>query len=266
MNTTSYKYKKDLDLALEAVKKSGKIALARFGKQQKIWEKSKENWVCEADKEVDDTLKKHLTAARPSYGWLSEETVDNGLRENCLRTWIVDPIDGTSSYLQGIAEFAISVALVESGKPIIGIVFNPASNELFIASKGNGATLNGKKLSVTNTDTGQNLHILSSRSENRESGWPKLFTNDNVTVVSSIAYKFALVAAGQYDVAASVWPKNDWDICAGHLLVEEAGGTVSALDGSPLVYNCSSPRHLTCAASNGKIHSSILKRLQIFHN
>ena len=258
-------YKNDLALVLDAVKKSGPVALARFGKKQKIWQKTEMHPVCEADREVNTVLKECLTNQRPSYGWLSEETRDNGSRLRCQRTWIVDPIDGTSSYLKGIAEFAISVALVEAGRPVIGVVFNPANNELYVACLGSGTTLNGETIKVTKTNSDATLSIMSSRSENQESGWPDLFSEDKVSVVSSIAYKFALVAAGQFDATASVWPKNDWDICAGHLLVQEAGGTVSSLNGSPLTYNCKVPRHLTCAATNGKVHNTVIQKLKNFH-
>jgi len=254
----------DLQIILKAVEVSGEVALARFGKKQKIWEKSEQNFVCEADQEIDSILKNSLLGARPDYGWLSEETADDGSRLKCKKTWIVDPIDGTSSYLSGIAEFAISVALVEKGLPIIGVVFNPASNELFCASRGGGASLNGNRIHVSESDPNDSLNILSSRSERRESGWTKHFSKDNVTVVSSIAYKFALVAAGHFDAVASVWPKNDWDICAGHLLVEEAGGTVSNLSGKSLEYNKQLARHNTCTATNGKIHNIMLERLERF--
>tara|TARA_Y100001970_G_scaffold293928_1_gene444727 strand:+ start:16257 stop:17057 length:801 start_codon:yes stop_codon:yes gene_type:complete len=264
MSSYDQELKSDLTLMLHAVESSSSLALARFGKEQKIWQKSTYHPVCEADKEVNENLYEILMTARPNYGWLSEETVDDGSRLKCSRTWVVDPIDGTNSYLNGIAEFAISVALVEGGKPIAAVVSNPANRQTFSAFAGGGATLNNNSINVSNTRKDQRISILSSRSENKESGWANYFSKDTVQTVSSIAYKFALVAAGQYDAAASVWPKNDWDICAGHLLVEEAGGMVTSLKGMPLIYNCNSPRHNTCAASNGRIHGNIIERLESF--
>lgn len=254
----------DLPLLTDAVVAGGAAALARFGTDQKVWHKTEHHPVCEADHEVDAILHKHLMTARPEYGWLSEETADDGSRMTCARTWVVDPIDGTNSYLKGIPEFAVSVALVEHGRPVIAAVFNPANEELFLASLGGGARLNGETIAVTETTGDTDLNILASRSEHREAGWPELFSGCTVGTVSSIAYKFALVAAGRFDATASVWPKSDWDICAGHLLVEEAGGRVTSIGGAPLVYNGEPPRHRTCAASNSQIHDSVLARLSDF--
>ena len=255
----------ELTLLVDAVTEGGAAALARFGTEQKVWRKTPHHPVCEADHEVDAILRERLTGARPDYGWLSEETADDGSRLHAERSWVVDPIDGTNSYLNGIAEFAVSAALVEAGQPVAAAVFNPANDEFFAAARGTGATVNGAPIHVTGALDGRPLSILSSRSEHREAGWPERFADSTVDVVSSIAYKFALVAAGRYDAAASVWPKSDWDICAGHLLVEEAGGQVSSLAGEPLVYNRETPRHRTCAATNRAVHTMILDRLGDFH-
>lgn len=258
-------YAEDLALLTGAVEAGGAAALARFGKDQKVWQKTEHHPVCEADHEVDAILHEQLMTARPDYGWLSEETADDGSRLTCKRTWVVDPIDGTNSYLKNIPEFAVSVALVENGKPVVAAVFNPANEELFLASLGGGARLNGDPIAVTEATGETDLHILASRSEHREAGWPELFSSCTVRTVSSIAYKFALVAAGRFDATASVWPKSDWDICAGHLLVEEAGGRVTSIGGAPLIYNGEPPRHRTCAASNSRVHDAVLARLRDFH-
>ncbi len=199
---------------------------------------------------------------RPNYGWLSEESEDNAQRLDRNRIWVVDPIDGTNSYLNGIPEFAVSVALIENGEVLAGAIFNPAQNEMFDATKGGGAYLNNKQISVTGRSTFSNLQILASRSEYDESGWPECFNPRNVRAMSSIAYKLALVAAGRFDATASAWPKADWDICAGCLLVSEAGGTITSIGGKTMTFNRKRPVHPTCLASNGQLHKELICKLQ----
>ena len=219
----------DHQLLLQAVRDAGACALKRFQKEQKVWRKSKYHPVCEADIETNTLLQERLMGARPDYGWLSEESEDSAQRLKRRRAWVVDPIDGTNSYLKGIPEFAVSVALIEDGAALLGAVYNPAREELFEAVKGAGARLNGAGIRVSERADLAGLQILASRSEHREAGWPERFRAENVRAMSSIAYKLALVADGRFDAAASAWPKADWDICAGCLLVEEAGGAISSI-------------------------------------
>ncbi len=251
----------DHELLLHAVREAGACAQNRFQQEQKVWRKSKYHPVCEADIETNTVLREMLMVAKPDYGWLSEESEDTEERLQRRRIWVVDPIDGTNSYLNGVPEFAVSVALIEDGQPIMGAVFNPAQDEMFEAVKGGGAYLNGAKISVTGRPEIAGLHILASRSEHREAGWPERFEAENVRAMSSIAYKLALVAAGRFDAAASAWPKADWDICAGCLLVAEAGGTITSIGGKPFTFNQERPLHPTCLASNGQLHQALMGEL-----
>ncbi len=251
----------DHELLLRAVREAGACALKRFQKEQRVWRKSKYHPVCEADIETNSVLQDMLMGARPDYGWLSEESEDNRQRLECRRIWVVDPIDGTNSYLKGLPEFAVSVALVEDGAALLGAVFNPARDEFFEAVKGGGARLNGDSISVSPCADVAQMKILASRSEHREAGWPERFQADNVHAISSIAYKLALVSDGRFDAAASAWPKADWDICAGCLLVEEAGGATSSIAGKRLIFNRERPLHPTCLASNGHLHDDLLAEL-----
>ncbi len=254
----------DHRLLVEAVRDGGAVALARFGGEQKVWRKTRFHPVCEADMEVNALLRERLCGARPHYGWLSEESEDDKERLKTSRVWVVDPIDGTNSFLRGVPEFAIAVALIERGQPIAAAVYNPAKEEMYEARAGAGARLNGAPIAVSRNDDAGVLAILTSRSEHREAAWPERFTNGTVKAVSSIAYKFALVAAGAFDAAASAWTKADWDLCAGDLLVREAGGRVTTLQGAPLVYNDDRPMHRTCLASNAAVHDGLLARLADF--
>lgn len=250
----------DYALLVSATREAGAIALKRFRTKQKIWHKGGHHRVCEADMEVDAFLRDRLLGARPKYAWLSEESEDNRARLSTDKVWIIDPIDGTNSYLEDIPEFAVAAALVQDGRPIAASVFNPAQDEMFEARIGDGAKLNGALLAVSDTRNQDTMRMLASRSERREAGWPNLF-GDSIHAMSSIAYKLALVAAGRFDATASLWPKNDWDICAAHLLIEEAGGRMSTITGEPLRFNRERPRHATCLATNGHLHDGLMARL-----
>lgn len=253
----------DHALLVQAAREGGALALKRFRTEQRVWRKGKSahNRVCEADIEVDALLRERLTGARPRYGWLSEESGDDPQRLTRQRVWVVDPIDGTNSYLKGIPEFAVAVALVEHVRPVAAAVFNPARDELFEAKRGQGARLNGSAIAVSETRDLGAMRLLASRSEHREAGWPRRF-GDSVHAMSSIAYKLALVAGGTFDATASLWPKSDWDICAGDLLVQEAGGRMTSATGSPLSYNRAEPRHQTCLATNGYLHNAVMADLR----
>ena len=248
----------DHALMLDAVAAAGALAMSRFGKSQQIWLKGRAHRTCEADLEVDALLHDRLLDARPSYGWLSEETEDDRSRLAMARTWVVDPIDGTNSYLNGLPEFAVSVALIEGDTPIAAAVFNPAKAELFDAIRGGGARLNGVPIRVSAVVDPAHFSLLVSRSEFREDGWPERFPPGTAHPISSIAYKLALVAAGRYDAAGSAWPKSDWDIAAGDLLVREAGCLVTTMRGQELPYNRPRPRHPTCLAANPALHAALI--------
>ncbi len=248
----------DHALMLDAVAAAGALAMRRFGQEQRVWQKGRAHRVCEADLEVDALLHGRLLGARSAYGWLSEETEDDRTRLSSPRTWVVDPIDGTHSYLNGLPEFAVAVALVEAGRPIAAAVFNPAKTEMFEATWGGGARLNGAPIKVSAVADPARFSLLVSRSECREDGWPERFPSGTVHPISSIAYKLALVAAGRYDATGSAWPKSDWDLAAGDLLVSEAGGRVTTMRGQSLPYNRPKPRHPTCLAANPALHTALV--------
>ncbi len=151
---------------------------------------------------------------------------------------MVDPIDGTKEFITGIPEFVISIGLVQHGDPIAGVLFNPVKGEMYAASKGNGAYLNGRKLSVSKTEKLNQASLLVSRTETRN-GHVDKFTDyiKEFKPTGSVAYKLGLAAAGVGDVFVSVYSKNEWDICAGDIIVQEAGGTMTDIYGEPVTYN-----------------------------
>ena len=228
----------DLSIAKTAAIEAGGIILNYYKADYEIKDKGYHNPVTTADNAADTRLKEILTETRPEYGWLSEETVDSHKRLKKERVWIVDPLDGTKEFIEGVPHFVVSVALVENGNPIVGVLYNPVTAETFTAAKGEGAELNGEEIQCTTEDNVGNMVILNSRSETRRGLWaPYDGTFGELRAIGSVAYKLGLTAAGQADIFASLRPKNEWDICAGNCIINEAGGKLIDLKGNRVVFN-----------------------------
>ena len=251
-------------LMVGAVRDAGRLALSFFGKGPRQWTKDDGSPVSEADLAVNDLLRKRLRGERPGYGWLSEETEDDDSRLGRSRVWVVDPIDGTRSFLKGVPHWTVSVALIEDGIPVIGCVFNPAENELFTASRGAGARLNGREIRVSrrNSIGGCRMmgHAFVFDRKRWRDPWPEMETG----VRNSMAYRLCLVASGDWDATFTILYKADWDLAAADLIVNEAGGRVSMHDGGMLVYNRPAPRHPTVLAAGPELHGSLVARTRSF--
>ncbi len=202
--------------------------------------KSGHDPVTEADRAVDEVLKKNLL--RDDEGWLSEETVDDFTRLDKQRVWVVDPLDGTREFVQGIPEFCVSIAMVENGIPVAGGICNPATNELILGSRETGVTYNGKPAQPSQRKDLHGALVLASRSEVKRGEWKQFEAAEfNIRPMGSVAYKLGLVAAGLADLTFTLVPKNEWDVAAGAALVESAGGFILALDNTPLRCNQKNP-------------------------
>ena len=235
--------RQDLELAVEAARTAGQILLSFYQSEYEIQSKGQGNPLTEADLAADQALKERLTAARPDYGWLSEETADSQERLERKRVWIVDPLDGTKEFIQGVPHFTVSIGLVEGGRAIAGVIYNPVKDEMFSGLVGEGAWFNGQPARASDRSVLEGALILASRSEMRRGEFAPFEEDFRLEAVGSIAYKLALVAVGRGDVSFSMGPKHEWDVCAGAALVEAAGGRAGTRDGSPLVFN--RPRTLT---------------------
>jgi myo-inositol-1(or 4)-monophosphatase len=196
--------------------------------------------VTEADRAVDEILRK--TLIRGDEGWLSEETVDDFTRLGKQRVWVVDPLDGTREFVQGIPEFCVSIAMVENGVPVAGGICNPATDELILGSRETGVTYNGKPAQPSQRTDLHGALVLASRSEVKRGEWKQFESAEfNIRPMGSVAYKLGLVSAGKADLTFTLVPKNEWDVAAGAALVESAGGWVLKLDNSPLRCNQKNP-------------------------
>ncbi len=219
------------------------VALVRAMLERPVdnWAKADRSPVTDVDLAVDRFLRPRLEALFPA-AWLSEETIDEPGRLQVDRVWVVDPIDGTRSLIEGSGQFCISVALVECGLPVLGVVANPSSGERFYGCRGAGAFDGaGQRLQVSQPAPGARLRLLVSATELRRGLWHDIGGEFEIAARSSLAYKLALVASGDVDATLTPWPRSEWDAAAGHLLVELAGGDACDIGGQPLRYNRPAP-------------------------
>jgi len=227
----------DVELLDQAIRQAGEIALKYYNSSAKSWNKDDGSPVTEADLAVDEFLKTSLLAERPDYGWLSEETTDDKQRLNCKRVWIVDPIDGTRSFVDRTGEWCISVGLVENGKPVVARIFRPITQDMYSAVPGGGAHLNGKPIKTTVRDRLANSRMMTRGRvldpEKWHEPWPAMQTG----IATSLALRLCLVADGSFDGTIALGNKCDWDLAAGDLIVREAGGRISNIYGQALTYN-----------------------------
>ncbi|MGB9234950.1 MAG: 3'(2'),5'-bisphosphate nucleotidase CysQ [Terriglobales bacterium] len=216
--------------------------------------------VTEADRAVDAVLKEHLL--RAGEGWLSEETTDDPSRLDKQRVWVVDPLDGTREFVQGIPEFCISIAMVENGIPVAGGICNPATDELILGSRETGVTYNGKPARPTQRLDLRGALVLASRSEVKRGEWKQFESAElDVRPMGSVAYKLGLVAAGRADVTFTLVPKHEWDVAAGAALVLSAGGFVQTLEHTDLKCNQKNPLITGLIASGPYLGTQLMARL-----
>jgi len=234
---------------------AGRLALDRWETDFRRWEKTPGSPVCEVDLAVDELLKQRLKTIDPAAGWLSEETADNADRLGTSRVWVVDPIDGTRDYLRGRSGWCVSVALVENGAPIIGVLDAPARGEHWRAVAGQGATRNGAALRASMRTRLPGARVPADT-------LPKIDA-DLVAVPrpNSIALRLAMVAADEADLCASLRWGNEWDIAAAALIAEQAGATVTDALGVPIRYNSDPAEAFGVLASAPAIHTAAVARL-----
>src|SRR3990167_4716905 len=255
-------FEKEYAIAIEAARKAGNAIAGYFGRQYTVHEKGPDQPVTDADREANRVIHDTILSEFPDDGWLSEETKDDAVRLGKKRVWIVDPLDGTKEFIAKIPEFAVSIALVQDGKPVVGVINNPMTGELSTARKGEGAYLNRRRLKVTSGKDLIAASILASRSEIGRGEGQRFVGQFLIQISGGMACKMSLVAAGVADGSFSLQPKNEWDIAAGVLLVEEAGGNVTDLNGKPFIFNKSNPRLPNIVYGNPAIHKKLFEMLK----
>jgi myo-inositol-1(or 4)-monophosphatase len=248
-----------------AVREAGALALKTFGKPLKSWTKHGDSPVTEADIAVDELLRARLADAAGGYGWLSEESENDPSRLSKRRVWVIDPIDGTRAYIAGRADWSISAALVEDGRPSVAVVFVPVSDETFMAVLGKGATRNAAPIAASTGSTIDGARFAGPRRvlELMSTSNPGLVA---IPRIYSLALRLARVAQGEIDAAIAGGNGCDWDLAAADLLVHEAGGMLTSLDGKPLIYNQPDPVHGVLVAAGRERHPALLDLVRAQHN
>lgn len=251
----------DLALLRSAAAEAGRIAMRYFGQRPEVWMKSGDSPVSEADYAADAYLRETLTAARPDYGWLSEESADDPTRHGRSRLFVVDPIDGTRGFLDGNKSWCVSVAVVENGMSRVGVLDCPAAGEHFWATRGGGAWMNGAPIGIRPEKDSGPLEIGGPRVmfERLPEAWKS--RSSRVAYVPSLAYRLALIASGRLDATFVKPNAHDWDIAAASLLLDEAGGTLLAAGGAAPRYGADTAVHGALAAGSGVLLDAMVRVL-----
>ena len=244
------------DAVAGVVAEAGALAMARWRTEFRRWEKTPGNPVCEVDLEVNTLLRDRLAALDSDAGWLSEETRDNADRLARRRVWVVDPIDGTRDYLRGREGWAVSVALVEAGQPVIAVLDSPPRAAVFRAEAGQGARLNGAAIHAAARSELAGARVPTE-------ALPKA-DRDLVTVYrpNSIALRIAMVACGEADLVATLRWGHEWDIAAAVLIAREAGAEVTDAFGQPLAFNTRAAEAFGVLATARGLHGAAVERLR----
>jgi myo-inositol-1(or 4)-monophosphatase len=249
---TAHDFAEELRIAMEAARAAG-AEVARM-RNEGLRFGHKDGWelVSEADIRAAEMLHAALTGAFPTDGWLSEEHVDTSHRLGRDRVWIVDPIDGTKEYLQGVPEYAISVGLVVEGVPVLGVVYNPARDDM------HAAVCVGTEESAAAAVPAR-FDVLIGRGEQQWDDVPMLPPGARTKGVGSVAYRLALVAAGRGDVMLTASGRSEWDVAAGAALCMAAGLRVTDVLGAPLPFNQRDPYVRGLLVARQGLHEHISK-------
>jgi myo-inositol-1(or 4)-monophosphatase len=248
----------------DTAREAGRIASGFFRSGLKtsarVWSKDGGSPVTEADMAVDAFLKTRLSAVVPEAAWLSEETADHPTRLHSELVWIVDPIDGTRAFLSGSHDWSISIALLAQGRPILGIVDAPAHGALYEARRGHGALRDGVTLEASPAAQTAGLSVagpkaLVDRLEQRVEGVKR------PPRIPSLALRLVRVAEGSVDAGLVSSNSCDWDIAAGDLILEEAGGVLTRLDGRRPAYNQAEPLHGELLAAPRRLHPHLIEAM-----
>ena len=234
---------------------AGQMALARWRTDVGARDKADGSPVCEVDYDVDAMLRARLGALLPGAGWLSEETADNPDRLRRDRVWVVDPIDGTRDYVRGRPGWCVSVALVERGRVVLGVLDAPARGERWQAALGEGASLNGVALHAAGRTALAGARVPADALPKAD----RLF--EAVAKPNSIALRVAMVAAGEADLVATLRWGNEWDIAAAALLATEAGARATDALGLPLHFNKPRPQAFGVLVTAPAIHRAAVAHL-----
>jgi myo-inositol-1(or 4)-monophosphatase len=248
---------KELEVALSAARRAGEVLRSGFGTEHAITYKGEVDLVTEVDEEAERVIKEELLGAFPTYGMLAEEGGGKAGEEDAR--WIVDPLDGTTNYAHGLPIFAVSIALERAGEVVVGVVYDPMRDETFVAERGGGAALNGEPIRVSETEEPIRALIATGLPYDRERMPEAMELFGRFAALSrgmrrlgAAALDLCYVACGRLDgyYERGIWP---WDIAAGSLILEEAGGEITGYRGDALELGGKE-----VVASNGRLHEAMI--------
>lgn len=251
----------DAELLFDVVREAGELGLTLSQKKNlQHWTKPDGSHVTEGDLAINALFEQRLRAARPGDGWLSEETPDEPQSRMAQdRLWIIDPIDGTRAFMEGRAEWCVAAALAVNGRPVLAAVYTPRHNEFFVATLGEGATLNGARLTIPESASLEGAHIAGNRKALASLAHLGIAPDPSGSL--PLQLRLAHVATGRLAGAVSIGNRNDWDLAAGELLVTEAGGIVSGTSGEGYIYNRTQPWQQGLVAAGAKRHAALIDAL-----
>ena len=253
----------DLELIQAAAIKAGEIALSMRGPDLAAHRKDDGSPVTEADLAVDRWLRAELMAARPDYGWLSEETLDDEVgRLGRKRLFVVDPIDGTRDFLRGRRWWGVSIAVVEDGRPIAGVVRAPDVDQTFTAAEGSGAWLNGAPIHASTVDALEDCRIIADAAMLAHPAWAEPWPPMRTSSRNSVACRLCGAAAGEVDAVLVMSGKHEWDVAAGDLIAREAGCLVTDHKGRRLAYNRPGEKQTSLVCAGAALQPLILRRVR----
>ena len=245
----------DLELLRSSAVAAGIIAAGYFRRDLKTWTKANASPVTEADITVDRYLHASLLAARPDYGWLSEETVDDGRRLDCRRVFIVDPIDGTRGFIRGDDSWTVSLAVVEDGIAIAGVVYAPVRDEMYEAARGGGARLNDEPLPRAPADQ---VPVIPAAGAVHTQLQAAGLAYQRGAYLPSLAYRLAQVASGEFAAAGVRRGASDWDIAGAAAILFECGIGFEDVCAGPVRFNGAEIRHGALAATADESVKAVL--------
>ncbi|MGF1553950.1 MAG: 3'(2'),5'-bisphosphate nucleotidase CysQ [Paracoccaceae bacterium] len=251
----------DRDLLIEAGLAAGEIALERFRGRFDVSEKPGGlGPVTDADLAVDRRLRERLGAARPDYGWLSEETDDDPARLDAERVFVVDPIDGTRAFIAGEKGWGVALAVVSAGRVTAATVVLPARGEVYAAALGQGATLDGAALAPGDGAGLPGASVLAARPAFEARHWRLGVPEVARSFRTALAWRLCLAASGRFDAVVTLRGSFEWDVAAGALIAAEAGLAVTDARGGALSFNRAEPRLDGVIAAPPSLHAALMAR------
>ena len=249
----------ELALLGGAARAAGEAALAFWRRDPASTDKPDgQGPVSEADLASDAVLRRTLLGARPGHGWLSEESAGDPSGWAAGRAFVVDPIDGTRAFLEGSADWAVSAALIEDGRPLAGVVHLPARGETYAAARGHGATLDGAPIRCSARMEVPGARVLANKAALAPALWPRGVPPVDRHFRSSLAWRLCLAASGRFDAMLTLREAWSWDIAAGALIASEAGCTVTDRTGAPLDFRAVPPRTPGCVVAPPALHGGLI--------